>query len=127
MHATAYATRISAGATYYGVLDMTGNVNEYMVASGGLAGRSFTGINGNGELNANGEADEDYWPGINGNATVTTPNTVYGGVTGVTAYAGLTQKGGSYSGAQIVSYRIGSGSGSTVRSPTNGGRGVKSW
>lgn len=133
IHATANSTRISAGAGYYGVLDMSGNVNELAVGSSGVAGRSFTGINGNGELNANGEADEDFWPGINGNTTGTVANTAYGGVTGVTGNAGWAHRGGAYNSAIAASsslntsYRINGAAGSTARGPGTGGRGVKNW
>ena len=133
IHATAYATRISAGAGYYGCLDLSGNIEEYTVTTGNLAGRSFTGINGDGSLNATGNADEDYWPGINGNTTNTTANTTYGG-TGVTGAAGIIGRGGSagYTGANLnkVSYRISPGASTTSNRALgniSGGRGVKSF
>jgi hypothetical protein len=53
-----------------------------------LAGRSFTGIHGNGILDANGFANQNFWPGINGNTSYTTANSVYGS-TGVTSGAGI--------------------------------------
>jgi len=135
IHATPFATRVSAGAGYYGCLDLSGNIEEYTVTTANLAGRSFTGVNGDGQLNAAGNADEDFWPGINGNTTFTVPNTAYIGVTGVTGAAGIIPRGGSaaYTGANLnkVSYRV-SATQATVstRSPNGnvyGGRGVKNW
>ncbi len=130
IHATASATRISAGAGYYGALDLSGNIEECCVVTFNAAGRSFTGVNGDGELNTAGDANEDYWPGINGNATTTTANTAYGGTTGVTSNAGVSGRGGScgYTGFNLnkVSYRTNTPVGGS-RSNQSGGRGVKSW
>ena len=129
IHATAFATRISAGAGYYGALDLSGNVTDFTVGTHNAAGRSYTGVSGNGTLNAAGDADEDFWPGINGNITVTTANTAYAG-TGVTGAAGHKSRGGnSGAGSALfvgVSYRFNTG-GTSTRSQIIGGRGVKSW
>ena len=134
IHATANATRVSAGAGYYGALDLSGNIEEYTVTTANVAGRSYTGINGDGKLTASGNADEDFWPGINGNSTAATANLVYGGVTGVTGQGGIITRGGSagYTGANLnkVSYRIDPAPGGTTSYPRNnisGGRGVKNW
>lgn len=128
IHATAYATRISAGAGYYGCLDLSGNVTEWAVTSANAAGRSFTGINGDGALTASGDANEDFWPGINGNSTITSANTFFGTI-GVTNAAGIIDRGGAagYTGANLlkVSYRIAPG-GTSTRTSADGGRGVKS-
>ncbi len=130
IHATAFANRISAGAGYYGCLDLSGNIEEVCVTTGCVAGRSFTGVSGDGTLNAAGDADENFWPGINGNAVTTVANTVYGGVTGVTSNAGVTGRGGSagYTGFNLnkVSYRTNSTVGAN-RINVSGGRGVKSF
>jgi formylglycine-generating enzyme required for sulfatase activity len=90
--------RITSGATYYGIMEMTGNNWERPVTVGCAAGRSFTGLHGDGALNSLGQATVDYWPGINGNTVRTTPNTVYGGVTGITnsAAAGSGFRGGDW-------------------------------
>jgi hypothetical protein len=130
IHATPYATRISAGAGYYGCLDLSGNIEEVCVTTGCLAGKSFTGVSGDGTLTATGDADENFWPGINGNNLTTTANTAYGGVTGVTSNAGVTGRGGSagYTGFNLnkVSYRTNSTVGAS-RINVSGGRGVKSF
>lgn len=54
--------RQSSGATYYGVMDMSGNVREMMITLGNATGRAFTGLHGDGALAANGEADVTNWP-----------------------------------------------------------------
>ncbi len=56
--------RITAGATYYGIMEMSGNVWERPVTVGNATGRLFTGIHGNGAINATGDADATTWPGI---------------------------------------------------------------
>jgi len=55
-------TRQSSGATYYGVMEMTGNLYEWAVGVGNASGRSFTGVHGNGTLDANGLPDAAGWP-----------------------------------------------------------------
>jgi len=57
--------RVSAGATYYGIMEMTGNLYERHVTVGNPTGRAFTGSNGNGLLDADGNANASFWPGIN--------------------------------------------------------------
>lgn len=54
--------RQSSGATYYGVMDMSGNVREMMITLGNSTGRAFTGLHGDGALASNGEADVTDWP-----------------------------------------------------------------
>jgi len=55
-------TRERSGATYYGVLDMSGNLNETCVTIGNAFGRSFTSRNGDGRLAVDGFTDEAGWP-----------------------------------------------------------------
>ena len=62
-------TRESAGASFYGIMELSGNVWERAVGIGMSAGRSFTGTNGNGTLSTsgtaakNGYATNSDWPG----------------------------------------------------------------
>lgn len=88
-------TRQEAGAGFYGVMELSGSMQEPTVSLGNVAGRSFRAINGNGELNPYGDADVDYWPGINGNEEVWTASGPYLGTTGVTKDAGTGSRGGS--------------------------------
>ncbi len=58
--------RVTAGATYYGIMEMSGNLLELTVTVGHSAGRAFTGTHGNGALDAaTGNADVSNWPGTN--------------------------------------------------------------
>jgi formylglycine-generating enzyme required for sulfatase activity len=59
-------TRDNAGATYYGLMEMSGDLWERTVTIGNTDGRSFTGVHGNGSLGANGHANATNWPGLNG-------------------------------------------------------------
>ena len=61
--ATAASSRIDAGASYYGIMELSGNLWERPVTLGNSDGRAFTGVNGNGALSANGHADISDWPG----------------------------------------------------------------
>ena len=49
-YATPTSSRVKAGATFYGVMEMSGNLRERAVSSGNANGRTFTGIHGNGEI-----------------------------------------------------------------------------
>lgn len=124
--ATATSTRVAAGASYYGVMEITGNVWELPVSVGGLSGRSFTGLHGNGAITPTGFADVDFWPGSNGNTTITTAHTTPN--TGSTGNAGIMFRSGSWQDAQFLrlSDRAYPGwTGLNTRDPRNGGRGVR--
>ncbi|MFZ4547179.1 MAG: formylglycine-generating enzyme family protein [Bacteroidales bacterium] len=58
--------RIKAGASYYGIMELSGNLYERPVKVGNATGRAFTGEHGNGALSANGHANETAWPGLTG-------------------------------------------------------------
>lgn len=58
--------RVTAGATYYGIMEMSGNLVELCVTVSNAAGRSFTGNHGNGLLDATGNPDPTMWPGTCG-------------------------------------------------------------
>jgi formylglycine-generating enzyme required for sulfatase activity len=89
-------TRLESGAGYYGVMELSGNLSERVVHLGSAAGRSFTGLHGDGELTATGFANVDFWPGINGNTSLATPNSTFGGTTGCTAASGSGSRGGAF-------------------------------
>jgi hypothetical protein len=55
------AGRITAGATYYGIMEMTGNMAEQLITVGYPEGRAFTDRSGDGRLGADGLTDE-AWP-----------------------------------------------------------------
>ena len=125
--ASAISTRVSAGAGYYGAMELSGNLYEFCVPTTWAAGRSFAGKHGDGVLTIDGYADENKWPGINGNADNTVANTNFAGSTGVTNTAGIYNKGGSFGVVALairVSYRNG-GTMSLTRSTNAGIRGVR--
>jgi formylglycine-generating enzyme required for sulfatase activity len=127
--ATASTTRVTSGATYYGIMEMSGNLSEVAVSIGNLAGRSYTGVHGDGNLFRDGSANVDFWPGINGNATTTTANTSFNNTTGVTQGAGSGSRGGEWSQVTdyaVVSERALSSTVNLARVNTNGFRGVRS-
>jgi formylglycine-generating enzyme required for sulfatase activity len=83
--ATSVSSRALSGATYYGLMEMTGNVGDMVVYAG--PNPTYTGIHGNGKLGTDGYADALNWPGavlsggsrglgIRGWPGTTTPNTV---------------------------------------------------
>ena len=60
--ATNNATRVLAGAGYYGVMDLSGNIFESAIGVGTVAGRAFTGACGDGILDASGNFNTANWP-----------------------------------------------------------------
>jgi len=63
MFATSSSGRTTAGASYYGLMEMSGNLWERCVTIGNATGRAFTGLHGNGTLDSSGNADVTNWPG----------------------------------------------------------------
>ncbi len=62
--ATIGSNRIVSGATYYGIMEMSGNLWERAVTVGHATGRAYTGTHGNGVLTNSGDADVSTWPAI---------------------------------------------------------------
>lgn len=78
-------TRDNSGATFYGIMEMSGNVWERTVSVENTTGRQFTGAHGDGELPTSGNADVFAWPGLNN-----FPNGV------VLGFEGAGRRGGSF-------------------------------
>ncbi|MCX6162107.1 MAG: SUMF1/EgtB/PvdO family nonheme iron enzyme [Ignavibacteriae bacterium] len=100
--------RVSSGATYYGIMEMSGNLYERPVTVGRPAGRGFTGSHGNGLLSATGDADALLWPG--------------------TDALGTGLRGGRWNGVTTilhVSDRLLAAYTDNVRANNYGGRGVR--
>ena len=114
MFATSSSTKEQAGASYYGVMEMAGNMQERYVTIGNATGRSFDGAHGDGELAANGNANGtslQYWPGYSGGE--------------VTSSGGSGMRGGQYSkgaGYGGVSHRIYAAYARNLRDADSGGR-----
>ena len=107
--ATSASGRLSAGAGFYGAMELAGNVWERLVGSATAEGVSFTGNLGDGTLSSTGFADQTSWP-----------NNTDG--------AGSSSRGGSYYDSQNyarTSDRINAYVPSFARSNYYGGRGVR--
>ncbi|HQE12233.1 MAG TPA: SUMF1/EgtB/PvdO family nonheme iron enzyme [Flavipsychrobacter sp.] len=59
--ATGSTNRSQSGATFYGIMEMSGNIFEGVV-NALTDGRGFTGLHGDGYLNASGVYDVSNWP-----------------------------------------------------------------
>ncbi len=70
--ATATSNRTSSGATFYGAMEMSGNVAEFAVYAGNAQGRSFTGLHGDGVLTATADANTANWPSTTNNSSIIT-------------------------------------------------------
>ena len=67
-------TRESAGASYYGVMELSGNLWSRVVSVGNANGVLFNGTHGDGVLSALGYADGvalQYWPGYSNSHEIT--------------------------------------------------------
>lgn len=92
--ATATSNRTTSGASFYGVMQMSGDLIEGCVTVGNAAGRSFNKLGtsrGNGILSTNGNADVPHWPG---NVSASNVETLPNGE--VTFFAGNKARGGAY-------------------------------
>ncbi|HRD56970.1 MAG TPA: SUMF1/EgtB/PvdO family nonheme iron enzyme [Ferruginibacter sp.] len=67
--ATATSNRTQSGGSFYGVMELSGNVQEPVVYAG-TAGRMFTGLHGDGILDANSEANVTDWPSNTNNSSM---------------------------------------------------------
>jgi formylglycine-generating enzyme required for sulfatase activity len=107
-------TREQAGASYYGIMELSGNLYEGAVTLGNATGRGFAGVHGNGHLSANGHANQANWPGLSGNE-----------VTGAT---GGGSRGGGWENVNValyVSHRDIAGVAFALRANNFGFRGVR--
>lgn len=62
--ATSNSDRTNSGASYFGIMELTGNIQERGVSFGIIEGRTFKGTNGDGLLTEGGNATNLDWPGI---------------------------------------------------------------
>jgi formylglycine-generating enzyme required for sulfatase activity len=59
-------SRSSAGASYYGIMELSGNLAEQVVYVAGSA--AYSGLHGNGALTSAGHGDVSNWPGLTSGA-----------------------------------------------------------
>ena len=108
LFAGAGTDRVNAGASYYGAMELSGNLWERPVTVGNATGRLFEGNLGDGAVDATGNANVATWPSI-------------------TATGAGFRGGGWNSGAAFlrVSDRSGAAFAGSDRDFTYGGRGVR--
>jgi formylglycine-generating enzyme required for sulfatase activity len=53
--------RVTAGAGYFGIMELSGNLSETLVSLGKSQGRLYTGLHGDGVIKANGEYNTSDW------------------------------------------------------------------
>lgn len=69
--ATASSNRTSSGATFYGIMEMSGNYAELVAYAGSTTSRTFDGLHGDGILSASAEANTANWESASNNLTMT--------------------------------------------------------
>ena len=62
--------RVSSGASYYGIMELTGNQWEYPVVVSLPEGRQYEGQHGDGTLSVTGFANAEKWPSTQSGSTV---------------------------------------------------------
>ncbi len=104
------SNRTQSGGTYYGVLEMSGNVYERAIAAGYADGRAFTGVHGDGNLNTTYTHNATNWPAP-------------------TTGSGLAYRGGAYTsaagGSLVLSERDAAATIDNSRGVGYGGRGAR--
>ncbi len=116
-------TRVTSGASYYGIMELSGNVWERAVSIGTTTGRGFSGTHGDGILTATssyeGNATNLDWPGVDTTSAAR----------GITGAAGSGLRGGGWAtttaGRLAVSNRWKAGTTDTTRGTDYGGRCVR--
>ncbi len=104
IYATSSSSRFAAGASYWGILDLAGNLTEQMITVGNTTGRAFTGLHGDGALSDSGGANVSGWP----------------------SSAGAGRRGGDFNSAVVpFSNRATGSSGADARVYYNGWRAVR--
>jgi formylglycine-generating enzyme required for sulfatase activity len=58
-------TRTETGGSYYGIMELSGNVTERCITVGSADSRAYSGNHGDGELDVNGENNVINWPAGN--------------------------------------------------------------
>jgi formylglycine-generating enzyme required for sulfatase activity len=93
-HSVNATTRQKAGATYYGIMEMSGNLWERAVSIGLPEGRVFTGNHGNGVLSNNGHANEATWPGLTSGEVLNSTGSCHrgGAFLEPSAYSGVSDR-----------------------------------
>ena len=57
-------TRVETGGSYYGVMELSGNLYERVIGVGSTVNRAFTGLHGDGELLSSGNHNVTNWPAV---------------------------------------------------------------
>lgn len=60
-------TREQAGASYWGIMELTGNAIDCAISIGTATNRAFTAVHGDGAIADNGDADAATWPAASAN------------------------------------------------------------
>ncbi|WP_177199959.1 SUMF1/EgtB/PvdO family nonheme iron enzyme [Flexibacter flexilis] len=114
--ATAASNRLSAGASQYGLMELSGNVWETCVSVSKTEGLLFEGTHGDGALSEAGEANANTWPTPNGAIN-------RGGGWNSLVYNTLTYQFRDLA----VSDRFYANTAPSARRNTSGGRGVRTF
>jgi hypothetical protein len=121
--AVSTSTRAGAGASYYGISDLAGNLKERVVTIGNASGLLFTGSEGTGVLNTTsgyeGNATNTDWPGIDAQ-----PQNGVDGATGSGFRGGSWVDSANY---LRTSDRIEAARTDTTAQNSYGGRGVRTY
>lgn len=93
-------TRAATGGSYYGVMELSGNVWERAATIGNAKGRGYSGTHGDGTLTTlssyEGNGTNSDWPGIDGTDTTR----------GVTGAAGSGLRGGGWASTTVADLEV---------------------
>lgn len=57
--------RVTSGASYYGIMELSGNLWEWVISVADPDGRNYTAVHGDGKLNSSGNYNVSHWPSYN--------------------------------------------------------------
>ena len=123
--ATSSSTRVTSGAGYYGVMELSGNLEEFTISVANTQGTAYFAVNGDGQLcPLSGDTTNARQLGWTG-----TPQSTGAGASGVTIFGGTGRRGGSWQmapEASRTSDRSAAPHGITTATNRFSGRGVRS-
>lgn len=122
---TGGVNRVTSGAGFFGVMELSGNLSEPCVTFGNSTGRIFQGTNSDGWVDINGFAGHNSYGGWPGASSINDTTGICNNCP-IKYSTGTILRGGNYTSpaAELRVANRSEGQAAATRKPTQGGRGV---